>query len=512
MTVEPQSSRDERFDLIVLGGGPGGATLGTLVAMQGHKVLLLERERFPRHKIGESLLPSTIHGILPLLGLKEEIEQAGFIRKRGGTFVWGSSPDPWTFAFSENPKSPVGFAYQVERAKFDQILLNNARRKGVDVREEHALVELLEEDGRVVGVKYTDDNGQEHTATARFVACADGNRSQAYQKVGKRIYSDFFQNIAIYGYFENGKRLPAPNGGNILCAAFEDGWFWYIPLTDTLTSVGAVVAREKADRLQQDRDSAFQSFVDVCPVVKDLLTTATRVSEGPYGSYRVVKDYSYTNTKFWKPGMVLIGDAACFIDPVFSSGVHLATYSGLLAARSINTLLRGGLDETACFNEFELRYRHEYSNFFEFLLAFYDMHQSKESYFWAARKVLNTTESANEAFVRLVAGLSSTELSEAENNGSAPTASEFFKSREGLGEWLHGMLADESEGMTDVSDDIRDIDKDMFEPRGFVRGSTSKMAQLQLLARLRELRPEEVPAFADGLIPSRDGFHWEAAR
>src|SRR6185369_1838104 len=144
----------EAYDLIVLGGGPAGSSLATFVAMQGHRVLLLERESFPRHQIGESLLPATVHGICPLLGVSEQIATAGFPRKRGGTFRWGKNPEPWTFTFAKRDNDPRGYAYQVERSKFDLILLDNARAKGVDVRERHAVNDLLMEDGRVVGVRF----------------------------------------------------------------------------------------------------------------------------------------------------------------------------------------------------------------------------------------------------------------------------------------------------------------------------------------------------------------------
>src|SRR5260221_385454 len=121
----------EQFDTIVVGGGPGGSTVASFVAMQGHRVLLLDKEKFPVYKVGESLLPSTIHGICKMLGASEEIERAGFVRKQGGTFRWGRNKDLWTFAFSESEKfqGPTSYAYQVERLKFDSILLNNARRK-----------------------------------------------------------------------------------------------------------------------------------------------------------------------------------------------------------------------------------------------------------------------------------------------------------------------------------------------------------------------------------------------
>ncbi|MEA2540848.1 MAG: FAD-dependent halogenase, partial [Acidobacteriaceae bacterium] len=125
------------FDLIVVGGGPAGSTAATLVALQGHRVLLLEKEKFPRYKIGESLLPATVHGICPLLGVSKALKEANFVVKRGGTFRWGKSQTPWTFSFASSAAmaGPTSIAYQVERMKFDQILLNNAREKGVDVRE-----------------------------------------------------------------------------------------------------------------------------------------------------------------------------------------------------------------------------------------------------------------------------------------------------------------------------------------------------------------------------------------
>ena len=414
------STAREEFDVVVVGGGPAGSTLGALVAMQGHRVLLLEKETFPRYQIGESLLPSTVQGICRLLGVTDEINAAGFPRKQGGTFRWGTNPAPWTFSFSVSPKiaGPTSFAYQVERSRFDKILLDNAARNGVDVREQCAVTEVVKDDGRVSGVRYTAADGAERIAHGRFVVDASGNSSRIYKQVGgTREYSEFFRSLALFGYFENGKRLPPPNSGNILCAAFPSGWFWYIPLSDTLTSVGVVVRREEAAKIQGNPEAAMSSLIGECPLIADYLSGATRVTTGQYGQLRVRKDYSYHHTMFWRPGMVLIGDAACFVDPVFSSGVHLATYSGLLAARSINTVLAGRLGEQAVFDEFENRYRREYGVFYEFLMSFYDMHVDENSYFWSAKKVTRNSYTELESFVDLVAGMSSTdfELSDAES-------------------------------------------------------------------------------------------------
>src|SRR5262249_25068520 len=153
----------------------------------------------------------------------------------------------------------------------------------------------------------------------------------------------------------------------ILCAAFDDGWFWYIPLSPTLTSVGVVVSKSAAEAIKHGRERAFYEFMSRCQIIRDHLCDARRVTEGPYGEFRIRKDYSYCNTRFYRNGLVLIGDAACFVDPVFSSGVHLATYAGLLAARSINTALDSALPHSRCFDEFEMRYRREFGNFYRFL-------------------------------------------------------------------------------------------------------------------------------------------------
>jgi FAD-dependent halogenase len=471
----------ETFDLIVIGGGPGGSTLSSFVAMDGHKVLLLERDKLPRYQIGESLLPSTIHGICSLLGIRDDVINAGFVRKHGACMRWGKNPEPWLFDFRQSrvlQKMGGGFAFQVERAKFDNMLLRNAEKKGVDVREESRVENLLVEDGRVVGVRYTDASGAEREARARYVADAGGNTSPHHTYVGTREYSKFFQNIAFFTYFENGGRLPEPNSGNILCAAFSDGWFWYIPLSKTLTSVGAVVAKEHAEKLKGDPEKVMAGLVAACPKIAELLAGATRVTEGMYGQFRIRKDYSYLNTKFWKPGIVLIGDAACFIDPVLSTGVHLATYSALLAARSINTCLRGEIDEQAAFDEMEYRYRDEYNNFYDFLVAFYDMHVDQDSYFWNARKVLNSEEQSNEAFIRLV--------------GGGANAADFFGARSELG----SMLAKHSEKNDTL--DVPGLAKEMIEKTGRFQGDG-----------MRDIGPDrEKVGRQRGLAGTSDGLRW----
>lgn len=487
----------ETYDLIVIGGGPAGSTVATLVAKRGHRVLLLEKDLFPRHQIGESLLPSTVHGVCALLGVKPELEAAGFPRKLGGTFRWGKNPEPWTFRFSTAGTlgEQENYAYQVERARFDQMLLTNAARCGVEVLQGCAAKSVLQENGRFCGVEFDHPTRGTVRAYSAFVADASGNTSPHSRLAGTREYSQFFQNVALYAYYENGKRLPPPNQGNILCAAFGEGWFWYIPLSDTLTSVGAVVAREHAQRIREDPETAMAYWIHCCPLIREYLGSARRVEQGIYGKFRIRKDYSYCNTKFWQQGLVLVGDSACFVDPVFSSGVHLATYSAMLAARSINTVLAGALPEDVCFREFELRYRREFSNFYQFLVAFYDANQDEESYFWNARSVLRTEERSNQAFVRLVAGVASNDRS------LSSAASDFFDSRRGLRSIFHAVTCPDSPVPEGAQEQTAE----------FMRQYGVEMQVMQQAGRTG-LHDLDKGLFEGGLCSSADGLSWQAAQ
>jgi halogenation protein CepH len=486
----------EEFDVVVAGGGPGGSTLASLVAMQGHRTLVLEKEIFPRYQIGESLLPSTVHGVCRLTGVADDLARAGFTRKHGGMFRWGATPEPWAFMFSISPKAAgrTSFAYQVERSKFDQILLDGARRNGVDVRENCTARDVIESGDRVRGIRYTDGDGVSRQALARYVVDASGHKSRLYSQVGgTREYSDFFQSLALFGYFTGGKRLDEPYSGNILCVAFGSGWFWYIPLSPGLTSVGAVVNQEEAAKVQGDPERALLNLIKECPMIDDFLASATRVTDGQYGQIRVRKDYSYRHTSFWRPGMALVGDAACFVDPVFSSGVHLATYGALLAARSINSVLAGLVDERRAFGEFEARYRREYAVFYEFLMSFYDMHVDESSYFWSAKKVTKGSSSELESFVDLVAGLSS---GEASLTGADGAASRFQARSEEFAAAVDNLAQDEEQSMVPL-----------FKST-VVRQALAEGGQVQARALLGEDAEPEEALFDGGLVASGDGLFW----
>ena len=490
----------ETFDVIVVGGGPGGSTAATLSAMRGHRVLLLEREAFPVYKIGESLLPATVHGVCAMLGVAEELKQANFVVKQGGTFKWGRAKKPWTFQFSLSPemRGPTSFAFQVERLKFDAILWNNAKRRGVDVRERHTVRNLLHDDaGRVCGLAFDGPDGERREVRSKFVIDASGWTSVLNRHVGTRIYSEFFRNLAIFGYFENGGRLPAPNAGNIFCVAFDRGWFWYIPLSDTLTSVGAVIGEEHAHVVNGDPDQVLHDLVGECEPVRDLLSGAKRAIGPPYDKVRVRKDFSYCHSRFWQPGIALVGDAACFIDPVFSSGVHLSTYSAVLAARSVNTCLRDELPEERSFSEFERRYLREYRYFYDFLISFYDMDQDLESYYWSARKILNSGEASNEAFVRLVGGIGG---SGEQLYGSG---AEYLRTRAALSRHLFAGVSPELAQAARSAGTAAEADRRVRTE--FMQGLFTELTHLQAQAVVKHaIRP--VPLFKDGLVPTEDSL------
>ncbi|MCB0122906.1 MAG: tryptophan 7-halogenase, partial [Caldilineaceae bacterium] len=307
-----------------------------------------------------------------------------------------------------------------------------------------------------------------------------------YKEVGERVFSKFFENIALFGYYTGGKRLPEPHKGDILVVAFDKGWFWYIPLSDTLTSVGAVFSSHLAYKLKGSHEATLQEFIDECPMIKEYLSEAERVTEGIYGEVRVRKDYSYCNTRFWEPGLALIGDVACFIDPILSTGVHLTTYAALQVARSINTCLRNDadttIDEQQCFEEFETRYRAEYARFYQFLVAFYDTNRNKDSYFWTARNMLNSKERGNGAFVKLISGVADGMLHD--------NAAGFFDSRADTGmrvqSWMSAMQGDVQQERVETT--VDDYSDSYCMIPGF----------------------ETVSMQSAGLVPSADGFHWQA--
>ena len=395
------SKTDLKPDVVVIGGGPGGTTAATMLARQGARVLLLERERFPRDHIGESLLPASMP-VLEELGVMPALQGAGFLPKWGATMVWGKERAPWSWYFKEtNQKYP--HSYQVWRPQFDQLLLENSRSAGVDVREGHRVVEVLMEGGSAAGVTYLAEDGSRHTARAGFVVDASGQGGLLSQKLGLRRWDSFFRNLAAYGYFEGARRIPPPDETNIFIESYAHGWFWTIPLHTGWTSVGAVVDSAKSQDAIRRRGahSFLMEQLAQAPQTARMLRDA-RLAAGPF----VIKDWSYVCEGLVGDGYILAGDAACFVDPLFSSGVHLALMAGVLAAAYVTTALKDANMREPAGVEYEALYLKEYNQFREMARLFYSSNLVADSYFWEARRLLNGSGgySPRHTFIRAVAG------------------------------------------------------------------------------------------------------------
>ena len=387
--------------VVVIGGGPAGSTAATMLARQGVAVLLLERDRFPRDHIGESLLPASIP-VLEELGVMPAMENAGFLRKWGATMVWGKESTPWSWYFKETNRRYL-HSYQVWRPQFDQLLLQNSRSHGVDVREGHQVVGVLFEGSRASGVRYRTDDGNLGTIRASFVVDASGQGGLLARELDLRRWDPFFQNLAVYGYYSGAQPLPEPDETNIFIEAYPEGWLWSIPLHTGWTSVGAVVdsATGQAGIAQSGPEKFLQSQIAQSSYLARMLEKAS-LSAGPF----IVKDWSYVCDRIVGDGYILTGDAACFVDPLFSSGVHLALMSGVLAAAYVKTALKNPDMRKAAGSAYQELYFKEYSHFREMARLFYSSNLTADSYFWEARKLLEGAGnfSPRHAFIQAVAG------------------------------------------------------------------------------------------------------------
>lgn len=391
--------RHSDYDVVVIGGGPAGSTAASLLARSGRRVLVFERERFPRYHIGESLLSATLP-ILAHVGVLADVERHGFVKKPGGTFLWGTNAEPWSFWFREDPGG-YGHAYHVLRSEFDEILLRHSGRQGAEVLE-GMRVDTIEGEGPF-RLRARDQADAPTIVDARHVVDASGQQAVLGRREGLREYNPFFKNLAIWSYFTDAARMEGELRDNILSAAHGEGWCWYIPLHDRTISVGAVVdaARWKNRARPETLEDTYRSLIDGCAPVAKMVRGARQVAP-----VRVIRDYSYSSRRFFHAAALLAGDAACFIDPVFSTGVHLACLAGLLAADAIEDLLDGRRDQETAFAEYDASYRSAFERYRRFVTFFYNHHADPDSYFWQARKLVDTSGALElrGAFVRLIAG------------------------------------------------------------------------------------------------------------
>ncbi len=347
------------------------------------------------------MLPASMP-VLEELGVLAQMERARFPKKWGATMLWGRDPEPWSWHFKETNRS-YPHAYQVWRPTFDKILLDNARASGVEVRGGCAVTTPLIESDRVHGVKFRTEDGQEGVMEADWLIDASGQAAILSRTLNLRQWDDQFRNMAVYGYFVGSKRLPAPDSTNIFIESYEHGWAWNIPLANNVASVGVVIDSEVGQRgiRASGVEEYYRQQLDSTRYTSDMLSTAHIVS-GP----DVVKDWSYTSHRMVGDGWVLVGDAACFVDPLFSSGVHLAMMSGVMAAAYVHAAQRDHSLRGPAAEVYEQLYRTEYSHFRELARLFYASNRTMESYFWESRRILGSggDEESRASFIRAVAG------------------------------------------------------------------------------------------------------------
>jgi flavin-dependent dehydrogenase len=334
---------ESAFDVIVIGGGPAGASAASVAAQAGHSVVLLERDEFPRFHIGESLIP----GVMPFLdelGVLASVRDAGFVEKYAAEFVTPDRSFQRRYVFADSLTPEAGLAYQVERAHFDAILLSNASSCGVSVRQAQRVV-AVEELSEEIQVTVVGADGGRRQLRCGYLIDASGQHSLLAGKLGLRQMDPALRNIAVYGHFGGITRCAGAEGGDISIVLDPEGWWWVIPLRDDVTSVGFVAPRAAFDG-RPDGNWLAERLART-PVLQERFGAATSVR-----SVMVASDYSYTSTQLVGERWLLAGDAAAFLDPVFSTGVFIGVASGVRAGKAVVAARNDASARQASFDQY----------------------------------------------------------------------------------------------------------------------------------------------------------------
>ena len=355
------------YDCVVIGGGPAGSTTATVLAQHGRRVLLLEREPFPRYHIGESLMPYTWF-TFERLGVLDWFSRAACPKKYSVQFVSTSGTVSQPFYFFETIKHECATTWQVVRSDFDGMLLANARDKGVEVRQGVAVRDLVMQGGRAVGVTGDVRNGGREEFRADAVVDASGRDTLLAGRLGWKRRDPDLNKISIFTYFKGAVRDPGLDEGATTVAYIpEKGWFWYIPLPNDVVSVGVVAEADYLYRDTRDPQAIFFREAEDCIWIRDHLRPAAHL-----GPVRVTGEFSYRSTEIGGDGFCLAGDAFSFLDPVFSTGVFLALKSGEMAGDAIHRGLDAGAIGASTFGDYRRDLDWALDQFRRLVLSFYD--------------------------------------------------------------------------------------------------------------------------------------------
>jgi flavin-dependent dehydrogenase len=363
--------RDDHYDVIVAGGGPGGSTAAGRLVQRGRRVLLLERDEFPRFHLGESLLPMTLP-VFDALGVTPKLD-AKMIRKHGARFLDGTTGEEVVFKFAGALRGGHPHAFHGPRAEIDHILLEHAAGLGVEVRQRWEAVRFRYEGERVVGVVARGPDAAERELSARFVVDATGRDALASQRSGARMKVPHLERtLALFAHFDGCQRLTGQDEGDIRIVIVPNGWFWIIPFRGDRTSIGLVFQPDGLQERGEGRpkvalDARFRELCLGCDVVRDVMARATEVFPA-----RAMADFSYRVMRLHGPGWLAVGDAAGFIDPLFSTGFHLAVKGADLAAEAVDQALATGDASPACFAPYERAVRGAAETYIGVVQAFYD--------------------------------------------------------------------------------------------------------------------------------------------
>lgn len=355
------------YDAIIVGGGPGGAGTAALLAQAGRRVLVVERERFPRYQIGESLVPYT-YKLLERIGVLDAVAREGFVPKPGFHFVSPNGNLTRPIYFNDYIQDPAFGCWQVERGRFDQILLDHARAAGAEVREATSALDPIVEDGRVVGLIVRDEDGRSHALRSRFLVDASGRGTFLASRFGTKRRDPILDQMAVWRYMRGARRQPGIDAGNILVALLAPrGWFWWIPQRDDVTSIGVVSSRRWLEETGSSLPAIFDDNVRRNRLIAEWTEGGEWISE-----LRTTADYSYKSTELYGPGWVLVGDAGAFIDPVFSSGMFLSLACAVMAAGAIEESFARADFGPQRFADYGVYVTRATTTFRMFLDAFYD--------------------------------------------------------------------------------------------------------------------------------------------